>query len=138
MCASLSPERPNIFYEVRARTTIDSDLSWLLSSLRENLQLTPRVIVYCQSLDMCSELYAYFHFKLGEKSYYPAGAEHLSRNHIFGMFHACTPQLNKEVIYRAYWILMELLGSFLPLLLSEWELIFRGSILLYITVHHKV
>ena len=60
---SLSPDRPNIFYEVRGRTTIELDLAWLILSLRENLQKTPRVIVYCQSLDMCSSIYADFHLR---------------------------------------------------------------------------
>ena len=43
---SMSPDRPNICYEVCTRTTIDTDLSWLLSSLREKLQNTPRVLVF--------------------------------------------------------------------------------------------
>ena len=98
---SRSPDRPNIFYEVYTRTTMDSDLLWLLSSLRENLHKAPRVIVYCQSLDMCSELYAHFHFELGEASYCPPGAEKLCKNRLFAMFHASTPQLNKEVILQS-------------------------------------
>ena len=47
---SLSPDRPNIFYEVSARTSIELDLAWLMLSLRDNVQKTPRVMVYCQSL----------------------------------------------------------------------------------------
>ena len=70
-------------------------------SLRENLQKTPRVIVYCQSLDMCASLYAHFHFELGDLSYYPAGVAQLSENRLFGMFHANTPQQNKDVIQQS-------------------------------------
>ena len=31
-------------------------------------------------------------------SYYPAGSPHLSDHRLFGMFHSCTPQHNKDVI----------------------------------------
>ena len=66
---SMSPDRPNIFYQVKLRTEMETDLSDLLTSLRENSINTPRVIVYCRSLNMCSELYAHFHFELGDASY---------------------------------------------------------------------
>jgi len=43
---SVSPDRPNIFYEVRNRTDIDNDMFGLVQTLGENLISTPRVIVY--------------------------------------------------------------------------------------------
>ncbi len=49
---------------------------------------------YCQSLDTCADLYAHFHYELGEASYYPPGSLHLSDYRLFGMFHANTPQHN--------------------------------------------
>ena len=57
----VSPERPNIYYEVKQRTTIEEDLADILSDLKINLINAKRVIVYCQSLDMCSDLYAHFY-----------------------------------------------------------------------------
>ena len=95
-----SPDRPNIFYEVKVRTDINSDFSILLSTLREkhNVIETPRVIVYCRSLNTCSNLYAHFHYELGATSYYPPGSPELSDHKLFGMFHACTPQHNMDVI----------------------------------------
>ena len=77
-------------------------MAWLILSLQENLQKTPRVIVYCQSLDMCSSIYADFHFKLGDASYYPVGAAHLSENRLLGMFHSNTPQHNKDIILQSF------------------------------------
>ena len=59
---------------------------------------TSRVIIYCQSLNMCSDLFAHFLFELGSSSYYPPGAPQLSDNRLFGMYHASTPKYNKEVI----------------------------------------
>ena len=98
---SASPDRPNIFYGVRVRTDIEKDFHELTLSLKNNLINTPRVIVYCQSLTMCSDLYAHFHDVLGNASYYPAGAEKISDNRLFGMFHSCTPQYNKTIILKS-------------------------------------
>ena len=97
---SVSPNRPNIYYEVCSRTVMESDLEWLLDSLRENLYLAPRVIVYCRSLDLCSALYAHFHYELADASYYPPGAVQRSENRLFGMFHSNTPQ-HKDVILQS-------------------------------------
>lgn len=83
---------------MKVRTDIACDLSGLLSTLQEKLIETPRVIVYCRSLNTCSNLYAHFRYGLGAASYYPPGSPELSDHHLFGMFHACTPQHNKDVI----------------------------------------
>ena len=101
MFVSASPDRPNIYYEVIPRTAIEVDLQLILSSLKEYENEAPRVIVYCHSLNICADLYAHFHFELGDASYYPAGAEHVFENRLFGMYHSNTPQHNKEVILRS-------------------------------------
>lgn len=92
-----SPDRPNIFYEVCTRSDVETDMSDLLESLRQ-LNMAPHVIVYCRSLNVCADLYAHFHFELDEGSYYPLGSAKISDNRLFGMYHANTPQHNKEVI----------------------------------------
>ena len=66
---SVSPDRPNIYYEVRHRTDVASDMSDLLQLLNKKLVATPRVIVYCQSLDTCTSLFAHFLYVLGEEIY---------------------------------------------------------------------
>ena len=73
-------------------------MSPLLEELRANKINTPRVIVYCRSLNLCSSLYFFFLSNLGSESYYPSGAVEISDNRLFGMFHAQTPQHNKDVI----------------------------------------
>ena len=97
----VSPDRPNIFYEVRKRTDVECDFEDLLHTLEEKLIDTPRVIVYCQSLNTCSDLFAHFLFCLGTMSYYPSGAAELCENRLFGMYHSCTPQHNKDVILQS-------------------------------------
>lgn len=49
----VSPERPNIYYEVKPRTTIEQDLADILTDLKMNSINAKRIIVYCQSLNMC-------------------------------------------------------------------------------------
>ena len=58
------------------------------------------MIVYCRTLNTCSDLYAHFHHELGEASYYPFGAPQISDNRLFGMYHSNTPHHNKDVILK--------------------------------------
>ena len=57
---SKSPDRPNIFYKVQRMTESETDLRPYIESLRVHQIKSPRIIVYCRSLNMCSELYAFF------------------------------------------------------------------------------
>ena len=56
----LSPDRPNIFYEVKERTSVEEDFCSIISDVKENAIKAKRILVYCQSLNMCSTLYSYF------------------------------------------------------------------------------
>lgn len=98
---SCSPNRPNIMYEVKKRTDPDTDFAPLLSTLREKLITTPRVIVYCRTLTTCADLFDFFSYEMGRDQYYPPGASEVSDNRLFGMFHAKTPQSSKDVIGRS-------------------------------------
>ena len=71
---SVSPDQPNIYYEVCMRREIVTDFANLLSSLQLNLSLALQVILYCHTLNVCSNLYAYFLYELGTALYYPPGA----------------------------------------------------------------
>ena len=48
-----SPDRLNIYYEVKPRTSIEVDFLLLLSSLKEKTSKTPRALVYCQHVQIC-------------------------------------------------------------------------------------
>ncbi len=94
-----SPNKPNIYYGVEKRSgDIESDLSFVVDDLATKSVSANRVIVYCRSLNLCSTLYAYFLHTLRDKSYYPPGAEEISNNRLFGMYHSRTDEHNKEVI----------------------------------------
>ena len=99
---STSLDRPNIFCEVHRKAEFENDLQPILNSLKKHRNKTPRVIVYCHTLDTCCcmllDLYAHFLYELGSESYYPDGSEQISDNRLFGMFHSTTSQHNKDVI----------------------------------------
>ena len=80
------------------RYTIEKDFEAIVEDLAVNNIKAHRILVYCQSLDMCSNLYAHFLHTLREASYYPPGAEQISDHRLFGMYHSCTDVHNKSVI----------------------------------------
>ena len=66
-----------------------------------NLHKANRALVYCQSLNMCSDLYAHFLYELGDQSYYPPGVDKVACNRLFGMYHSGTADHNKAVIMKS-------------------------------------
>ena len=97
----VSPDRPNIYFKVRRRTDIATDFQPLVDSLLAERNETTRVIVYCKSLNTVADLYAHFQYTLGNNSYHPHDAEHISDNRLFGMYHANTSSHNKDVIQKS-------------------------------------
>ena len=48
-----SPNKPNISYEVVLKKTIEEGFDCVVRDLADNKIKAQRVVVYCQSLDMC-------------------------------------------------------------------------------------
>ena len=92
---SVSPNKPNIYYEVVRKATVDEDFDSTVRDLATNNIRARHVLVYCQFLDMCSALYAHFLYTLGNNSYYPPGTQQISDNRLCGMYHSCTDKHNK-------------------------------------------
>ena len=68
----VSHNKQNIFYGVQKQSeNLEDDLSFIVDDLAANSIKANRVIIYCRSLDMCSNLYAHFLYTLGDKSYHP-------------------------------------------------------------------
>ena len=57
---SESPNKPNIYYEVAQKKTIEEDFECVVRDVAANNIKAQRVVVYCQSLDMCAFFYAHF------------------------------------------------------------------------------
>ena len=84
------------------KSTIEEDFSDIVHDLLINNVKARRYLAYCQSLNMCSLLFATFLYSLDENSYYPPGAQHLSSNRLFGMYHSCTDEANKRAIIESF------------------------------------
>ena len=88
-------------YEVKERTSIEQDFACIHRDISDNSVKAKRALVYCQSLNMCSDLYARFLYELGDKSYHPQGAEKIAVNRLFGMYHSVTNDSIKEVVMKS-------------------------------------
>ena len=55
-----SPNKPNITYEAVKKNTIEEDFNCVVRDVAENNIKVQRVVIYCQSLDMCASLYTHF------------------------------------------------------------------------------
>ena len=107
-----SLDRPNVYYEMKPRTDIDADFWPLVSTLREKAVHAPRVLIYCQSLDMCAEIYAHFHHELQEASYYPQDSMTDTACLVFSIqAHVSTTRMSPSRVFR---FLMELYVLCLP------------------------
>ena len=98
----LSPNCSSIMYVERRRTDLETDLSESLSTLKEKQKDTLRVVVYCRTMMICADLFSRFSYEMGKSQYYPPSPPELSENHLFGLFHATTPQHSKDVIMRSF------------------------------------
>ena len=94
----LSPNRSNIVYVERRTTDLETDFSESLSTLKVKQKDTLRVVVYCRTFMIYADLFSRFSYEMGKSQYYPPSAPELSENCLFGMFHASTPQHNKDII----------------------------------------
>ena len=63
---SESPDKPNITYEAVRKNTIEEEFSSVVRDLAERNIKARRVVVYCQSLDMCASLYAHIRIAVYE------------------------------------------------------------------------
>ena len=96
---SASPDRLNIFYAVPVLRLI----LIMCSPASGPILLMPTMSLCIANIltHDCADLFAHFHYELGDDSYYPPGSPHLSDYRLFGMFHASTPQHNKNVILQS-------------------------------------
>ncbi|KXJ11319.1 Werner syndrome ATP-dependent helicase [Exaiptasia diaphana] len=91
----VSPNRSNIFL-YKERTTNDlSCFSWIINSLRETKEKSPKCIIYCKRQVDCGYLYRHFMQELGENAYV-TNTSHESKNSLIGMYHSKTLQKQKD------------------------------------------
>ena len=97
-----SPNRDNILYEVKRLSSIESDLHSIVQSLCLHNIKSPQTIIYCRSRDMVANIYLHFLCMLGAASHYPEGADKLTTNRLFAMYHAGTIPRIKNVVLSSF------------------------------------
>ena len=95
---AISPCKANIRYAVGTFTTVEEVFMPLLSRLKKDRERTPRTIVYCQSYNMCADVYIFLSQNLGCELTKPIDAPNLARFRLVDMFTSVTSSKQKETI----------------------------------------
>ncbi|CAG2236210.1 recQ [Mytilus edulis] len=97
-----SPDRPNIFIEIRKRDSTDFEISlkWLIDYIRENGVNSKKIVVYCRSIDRVSDLFLCLKDNLELHAY--ANQEKKASNLLVEMFHKSTSEDSKERILKEF------------------------------------
>lgn len=94
---SLSPDRPNIYlFKAKVSKDLNKTFSWLIDSIKQNANGTPRTIIYCKSQKDYGKLFKHFKYELGASAYFPLGSPEVSAYMLIGMYHAKTLLHHKE------------------------------------------
>ena len=96
----VSPDRENIFYDVKTRQSHGDDkLDPILkpvANMLKGLKLGMELTVIYGTLQTCADCFLYFSQALKTHQYFPAGSEPISKNRLFAQFHAECPDHEKD------------------------------------------
>lgn len=95
-----SPNKTNLRYVGHCRdkkAVHEESFVWLADTLRRERQNSVRTIVYCQTIEQCSIIYATIKGLLGKENMINDNGSPLVE-----MFHSCTPEANKNSILESF------------------------------------
>lgn len=95
---AISPCKANLTYNVGTYTTVAETFKPLLNRLRTDRERTPRIIVYCQSYNMCADIYIYLSQRLGYEFTEPIDAPNIPRFRLVDMYTSVTDSQHKELM----------------------------------------
>ena len=97
---SQSPNRKNIAYSVQAVTGgAHQTFGPIIKELREKTITFERIIIYCQTIKICSHIYGVFKEKLGEDMYVSTGD---ITSGMVEMYHSRIDELNRDNIVKDF------------------------------------
>lgn len=98
-----SPDRSNIVYSTqlmeKGRDVTDY-FWWLLSDIKDKGATTDRVLIYCQSVKQCTQLYQLFSSELKSKNF--VGENPNPKERLVEMLHSKTPKTVKDTILESF------------------------------------
>ena len=95
---ALSPCKDNISYAVTSFTSLQESFTPLVSRIRKERNLFPKMIIYCRTYEECSSLYIFFRKKLGTEFTEPVSAPDHPKYRIIDLYLSCTDQVLKDNI----------------------------------------
>jgi len=95
---ALSPCKPNIIYNTGTYRTAIETFEPLVKRLKEDREESPRLIIYCQSFNMCANVYVYLSRSLGCEVTEPIDAPDIQEYCLVDMFISITDSDHKELI----------------------------------------
>ena len=75
---SISPEKSNITYWVRQKSSVEEVFTPIADKLKRERISMPRLIIFCKKCEECAILYHFFLSNLQEEFTEPVGAPNLS------------------------------------------------------------
>lgn len=95
----ISPNRKNIRLHVqKGSADIEENFSCLLDMVKENNITCPRILVYTQSVPVCSAIFTFLMRRLKNLAFWPHDARQISRNRMVAMYHAGTDQTIQKTV----------------------------------------
>ena len=99
----LPPCKENIFYRLSSFVSLEENFSEMLDCIRKERDFFPRTIIYCRTMEDCSNLYLFFQRKLGKDFTVPSGAPPtLPKYRLVDMYTSCTDSEVKEQIIDSF------------------------------------
>ena len=95
---ALSPCKPNLGYSVGKYTKVTETFKPLLERLKKDRTECPRMIIYCQSYNLCADIYIYLSRGLGQDITEPVDAPNIPKFRLVDMYTGVTDQAHKEII----------------------------------------
>ena len=100
---SAPPCRPNVTYCVGSFISISDNFMHLVAQLKTEGSEMGRVIIYCQRIKDCADLYAFFQRNLGPHFLSPGDAPNQSQFRVVDMFTSITdPAVKTQVVFISF------------------------------------
>ena len=98
LVVSISPCKLNIMFAVTRYTSVQDAFQPGAERLHMDQSKCPRIIIYCQRIEECADLYLFFKGYLGLHFSDPPGAPDLQKSWLVDMYTRCTDREVKEGI----------------------------------------
>jgi len=98
----LNVERSNIKYLVKESDTVDELTDMFTEQLMSTHKNTPKIVIFCQTLQACAEMYASMKTKLSPNITEPPGLPNIPELRLVTLFTAASTNEMREMILKQF------------------------------------